>query len=121
MIRVADVDQTIGIVRPRSIDQTIELFELPAFALPTDEFLFGFTPGAVPMEKEETLAAIPVIEAFDAFDGRPEQPLVVRPMHLIRVGVVRKEAEEEIPFLVGQVTDLQLSLIHISEPTRRTP
>ena len=66
MLRVADVDQTIGIVRPRSIDQTIELFQLPAFALPTDEFLLGFTPGALPMEKEETLTAIPLIESFEA-------------------------------------------------------
>ncbi len=55
MIRVADVYQTIGIFRSRSIDQTIEFFYLPAFAFPTDEFLLGFTPGAVPMEKEETL------------------------------------------------------------------
>ncbi len=40
MIRVADVHQPLGILGPRSIDQTIELFQLPAFALPSDEFPF---------------------------------------------------------------------------------
>src|SRR4030043_1780124 len=108
MIRVADVYQTIGIYRPRSIDQTIEFFYLPAFAFPTDEFLFGFTPGAVPMEKEETLTPISMVESFEALGHSLEQSFVVLTMRLIRIGVVREEAEEEIPFLVGQVPDFQL-------------
>ena len=106
MIRVADVNQTIGIFRPRSIDQTIEFFHLPPFAFPTDEFLLGFTPGAVPMEKEETLTPIPMVESFEALGRRLEQSFVVLAMRLIRIGVVREEAEEEVAFFVGQVPDL---------------
>jgi len=105
MIRVADVYQTIGIFRPRSIEQTIEFFYLPAFTFPTDEFLLGFTPGAVPMEKEETLTTIPIVESFEALGHSLEQSFVVCTMHLIRIGVVGEKAEEEIPFLVGQVPD----------------
>src|SRR4030042_666307 len=108
MIRVADVYQTIGIFRPRSIDQTIEFFYLPAFAFPTDEFLLGFTPGAVPMEKEETLPPIPMVDSFEALGRCPEQSFVVLAMRLIRIGVVREEAEEQIAFFVRQVPDFQL-------------
>src|SRR5512139_2298030 len=100
MIRVADVHQTIGIFRSRSIDQTIEFFYLPAFAFPTDEFLLGFTPGAVPMEEEETLPPIPMVESIEALDHRPEQFFIILKMRLIRIGVVREEAEEQVAFFV---------------------
>src|SRR4030042_4612164 len=102
MIPVADVYQTISLLRSRSIDQTIEFFYLPAFAFPTDEFLLGFTPGAVPMEKEETLTPIPMVESFEALGCSLEQSFIALTMRLVRIGVVREEAEEEIPFLVGQ-------------------
>src|SRR4030042_178867 len=93
MIRVADVYQTTGIFRPRSIDQTIEFFYLPPFAFPTDEFLLGFTPRAVPMEKEETLTTMPMVESFEALGHSLEQSFVVLTMRLIRIGVVREEDE----------------------------
>src|SRR4030042_313067 len=104
-IRVSDVYQTTGIFRSRSIDQTIEFFYLPAFAFPTDEFLLRFTPGAVPMEKEETLRPIPMVEGFEALGHSLEQSFIVLTMRLIRIGVVREEAEEQIAFFVGQVPD----------------
>ena len=55
LIRVADIHQAIGAFRPRSVHQTIEFFQLAAFALPTDEFLLRFTPGTLPMEEVEPL------------------------------------------------------------------
>ena len=60
------------------------------------------------MEKEETLTAITLIECFQAFGHYPEVSGVVRTPHLIRIGVVGEEAEEQIVFLVGQVADFQL-------------
>ena len=108
VIRVAEEDQPTGIFRPCSIDQAVKLFQLSAFALPTDVLLLGFTPGAVPMEKEEALPPIPVLETFEPFDGSLKQSFISLTVHLVRIGIVREEAEKQIGFFVGQVPDFQL-------------
>ena len=60
------------------------------------------------MEKVETRLPITLIEGFQTFGHHPEVSGVVRTLHLIRIGVIREEAEEQIVFLVGQVPDFQL-------------
>ena len=57
------------------------------------------------MEKEETLTTIPMVESFEALGHSLEQSFVVLTMRLIRIGVVREEAEKQIAFFVGQVPD----------------
>jgi hypothetical protein len=89
-VRVADEYQTRGIFRPRPIDQAVELLQLSSFALPTNILLLGFTPSALPMEKEESLTTIPLIETLEAVDCSLKQWFVVHTMRLVRVGVVRE-------------------------------
>ena len=60
------------------------------------------------MEQEKTLAAMALVEIFQAFARGLEQPAVVFTRKRGRIGVVREQAEEQICFLVGQVADLQL-------------
>ena len=70
LIRIADVNQALGVVGRVPIDQVIELFQLAAFAFPADEFLLGFAPFPLPVEQEEPLAAMALIEGFDALLSR---------------------------------------------------
>ncbi len=107
-VRVAHVDHGRGLFQPRAVDQAVQFLQLPPFALPADEFLLGFAPGALPMEQEKSLAAVALVERFQAFFRGLEQPAVVFARKRCRIGVVRKQAEEQIRFLVGQVADLQL-------------
>ena len=46
-----------------------------------------------------------MVESFEALGRRLEQSFVILTMRLIRIGVVREEAEEQIAFFVGQVPD----------------
>ena len=64
LIRAADLYQALGIVVSRAINQSVELFQLPTLALPTDEFLLGLGPFPLPMEEEEPLTAITAVEVF---------------------------------------------------------
>ena len=70
LIRVAHVDQGCGGLRPRAVDQAVQFLQLAPFALPADEFLLGFAPGALPMEQEKPLAAMALVESFQAFSSR---------------------------------------------------
>ncbi|MFN2148217.1 MAG: hypothetical protein ACK2T2_07470, partial [Anaerolineales bacterium] len=97
------MDKPAGIFRPRPIDQTIEFFQFAAFALPANVFLLGFTPGPLPVKKEETLTTIPLIEGFKACDRSPEQVFVLFTMFLFRIRVIRKKAEEQIILFIREV------------------
>ena len=77
LIRVSHVDHGCGGFGPRAVDQAVQFLQLAPFALPADEFLLGFTPGALPMEQEKTLAAMTLVERFQAFSRGLEQPAVV--------------------------------------------
>ena len=119
VFRVADIYQPRGGFRPCSHDQVIEFFQLAPLAFPTDEFLLGITPGAFAMEQEETPAPVALIEIFDTLDCRPEQQGIVIMPYLMRIGVVREQAEEQIVFLVGQVANFQL--LHLGAGSSRRP
>ena len=67
--------------------------------------LFGFTPPAVPMEKEKPLTTVPVIEGFEAVGRSLKQVLVPLAVYLVRIRIVCEEAEEQIVLFVGQVPD----------------
>src|SRR5208337_5009354 len=58
-LRPAHVYKTAGAFRPRSVDQAVELLELSALSFPPDVFLLGFTPGPLPVKKEEALRPHP--------------------------------------------------------------
>ena len=107
MIRVAHIYQALCVAGSRSIDQTIELFQLPSLALPTDIPLLAFTPGPFPMEKEETLTAVALIEHLQPRDRRPEQRLVFFMLRVPPVRVVREQPEKQVVVPVCQVADLQ--------------
>ncbi len=76
-IRVPHVNQGCGVYRPRAGDQAVQFLEFAAFALPANEFLLGFTPGALPMEQEKKFAAMALIESLHGFSRSLEQPAVV--------------------------------------------
>ncbi|MCX7039615.1 MAG: hypothetical protein NT005_10860, partial [Spirochaetes bacterium] len=107
MLRVADVHERTGVRRPRSIDQPVELFQLPAFALPTDVFLLGFTPNSFPVEKEETLATIALIEGFEPVDCCLKQGFVFLAVRFFRIRVIREQAEEQIVLSIRQIADFK--------------
>ncbi len=66
MFRIAHVNQTLGFTGPCAHDQVVELFQFPAFAFPPNEFLLGFAPFPLPVQQEKSLAAVALIERFDA-------------------------------------------------------
>ncbi len=105
---LSDVDEPTGAVGPRPVNQAVELFQLPALSLPPDVFLLGFTPYPFPVEQEEARTTVALVEGLQPGYCSPEQPVVFFTVSVVRVGVVREKAEQQVVFPVRQEADFQL-------------
>jgi len=78
-VRVTHVDQRSSGLWPCAVDQAVQLLQFAPFALPADEFLLGFAPGALAMEEKKTLAAMALAQLSQQFFCGLEQPAVIFP------------------------------------------
>ena len=84
---VADADQACGVLWPGARDEPVQLFQLAPLALPADELLLGFAPGALAMEKEEPPVAVAPVQGFQVADhSLQEMGVVVAPSIIPRRG-----------------------------------
>ncbi len=76
-VGLADNNQVGGVDRPRPVDQSVELLEFAALALPADVLLFGLAPSSIAVKQEEVGPWVALVEGFDALDRCLQQPGII--------------------------------------------
>src|SRR6266498_503129 len=104
---LARAEKSFQLGRGFADEESIELLELAALALPADPALFALAPRASAMKKKEAPCSVPAIQFFDPAGHDVDIFCVLRHALSRRVGKIGHERKAQIRIRISEVTNFE--------------
>src|SRR6266550_1598433 len=102
---IARAEKSFQLGRGFAHEESIELLELPALALPADPTLLALTPRAPTMKKKEAPRSVPAIQFLDPAGHNVDILLVLRHILPRCIGKIGQQREAQIRIRISEMAN----------------